>query len=74
MVLAFGSTAAVKKGEEEEKIDPILFKYNRLRPQRLGGINTIETFKTYKPIIFNAVITSDYNVYPFGLNSTFPRS
>jgi hypothetical protein len=65
MVLAYGNTS--DKNLEEK--DPILLKYNRLRPQHLGGINTIETFKTYKPIILNSVITSHYNVVPFGFNS-----
>jgi hypothetical protein len=62
-ILAFASI-----NEEENEIDPFLFKQNNLRPQRFGGVNTLKTFKTYRPIIINSVITRNFNVIPFGYN------
>jgi hypothetical protein len=58
-VIAFGN-------ENADDLDPILFSYNSLRPQRLGGVHTVKTFKNYRPIILNARIGQNYNIYPFG--------
>jgi hypothetical protein len=60
MILAFGNI------NNEQDFDPLLFTYNNLRPQRFGGVHTVQNFKRYRPIIINSVITNNYNVIPFG--------
>jgi hypothetical protein len=61
MVLAFAD-------ETQENKDPMLLDYTAIRPQRLGGVHTIKTFKHYKPIILNSRISTNFNIYPFGYN------
>jgi hypothetical protein len=62
----FKNTVAAFGDENMDNLDPILFNYNSLRPQRLGGVQTVQTFKNYRPIILNARIGFNYNVFPFG--------
>jgi hypothetical protein len=61
MILAFAD-------ETQENRDPMLLDYTAIRPQRLGGVHTIKTFKHYKPIIQNSRISTNFNIFPFGFN------
>lgn len=45
---------------------PIVVPYSQLRAHRYGGIRTIPTHKSYRPIIINAQIVGNYRVMPFG--------
>ena len=64
-VLHFG-----KIGDENEEpchLDgPVVVPFNQLRGHRYGGIRTIATHKTYRPIITNAQIIGNYRLMPFG--------
>jgi hypothetical protein len=60
MILAFGNIT------NDQDFDPLLFNYNNLRPQRFGGVHTVQNFKRYRPIIINSIITNNYNIIPFG--------
>ena len=45
---------------------PVVVPFNQLRGHRYGGILTISTHKTYRPIITNAQIIGNYRLMPFG--------
>ena len=69
MVTAYGRQNVVEEDDEDEEVGKsVTFQYNSIRAQRLGGVHSFTTSKTYNPVILNAVVHKDYNVIPYGYN------
>ena len=67
MVMAYGRQHGAEE-DVEEVGKSVTFQYNSIRAQRLGGVHSFTTSKTYNPVILNAVVHKDYNVFPYGYN------
>lgn len=60
-VLAFADVT-----DQTEPVDPFLMKYRQIRAQKFDGVHSIDSFKTYKPVLMNNVISSNFEILPFG--------
>jgi hypothetical protein len=61
MVLEFATT-----GEDEAQRTPINIPVRQIRPQKYGGVLSIDSFKKYEPVCGKGVLINDYELVPFG--------
>lgn len=61
MVLEFASV-----GDNTETRGAVNIPTRQIRPQKYGGVISIESCKKYEPVCGKGVLISDYELVPFG--------